>query len=51
MIGADVAAHAQGLVVVGGNCQTVDLAGGYTQGGGHGPLISRFGLAADQVLE
>lgn len=48
---ADEAAHAQGLVVVGGNCQTVGLAGGYTQGGGHGPLASKFCLAADQVLE
>lgn len=44
-------AHADGLVVVGGNCPTVGLAGGYTQGGGHGPLASKFGLAADQVLE
>lgn len=25
--------------------------GGYTQGGGHSPLSSRYGLAADQVLE
>ena len=48
---ADEAASAQGLVVIGGNCQTVGLAGGYTQGGGHGPLVSKFGLAADQVLE
>lgn len=48
---ADEAAHAQGLIVVGGNCQTVGLAGGYTQGGGHGPLASKFGLAADQALE
>ncbi|KAL9105197.1 MAG: hypothetical protein Q9187_008770, partial [Circinaria calcarea] len=45
------AAHKHGLVVVGGNCPTVDLAGGYTQGSGHGPLASKFGLAADQVLE
>ena len=45
------AAHAQGLVVVGGNCPTVGIAGGYTQGGGHGPLASKFGLGADQVLE
>ncbi|KAL8749384.1 MAG: hypothetical protein Q9184_006826, partial [Pyrenodesmia sp. 2 TL-2023] len=45
------AAHGQGLLVVGGNCPTVGLAGGYTQGGGHGPLASKFGLAADQVLE
>ncbi|KAJ9260319.1 CAZyme family AA7 [Paecilomyces variotii] len=45
------AAHAQSLVVVGGNCQTVGIAGGYSQGGGHGQLASQFGLAADQVLE
>jgi hypothetical protein len=45
------AAHDQGLVVVGGNCDTVGIAGGYTQGGGHAPLASKFGLAADQVLE
>ncbi|KAK2013378.1 FAD binding domain-containing protein [Colletotrichum eremochloae] len=48
---AQSAAHAQGLVVVGGNSPTVGLAGGYTQGGGHGPLVSKYGLAADQVLE
>jgi len=29
----------------------VSLAGGYTQGGGHGPLATKFGLAVDQVLE
>ncbi|PQE07309.1 FAD binding domain-containing protein [Rutstroemia sp. NJR-2017a WRK4] len=45
------AAYAHGLVVVGGNDKTVGIAGGYTQGGGHGQLVSRFGLAADQVLE
>jgi hypothetical protein len=38
-------------IVVGGNCPTVSLAGGYTQGGGHGPLASKYGLAVDQVLE
>ena len=43
--------HAQGLVVVGGNCPTVGIAGGYTQGGGHSPLSSKFGMAADQALE
>lgn len=26
------------LMVVGGNCPTVGIAGGYTQGGGHGHL-------------
>ena len=48
---AQNAAHAQGLVVVTGNCPTVGIAGGYTQGGGHSPLSSKLGLAADQVLE
>ena len=38
-------------IIVGGNCPTVALAGGYTQGGGHGPLASKYGLAVDQVLE
>ncbi|OKL62125.1 hypothetical protein UA08_02184 [Talaromyces atroroseus] len=37
-------------IVVGGNCPTVFLAGGYTQGG-HGPLASKYGLAVDQVFE
>ncbi|KAI1185038.1 hypothetical protein F5B17DRAFT_446427 [Nemania serpens] len=44
-------AASHGLVVVGGNCPTVGLAGGFTQGGGHGPLASKYGLSADQVLE
>lgn len=44
-------ADSHGLIVVGGNCPTVGFAGGYIQGGGHGPLSSRYGLAADQVLE
>ena len=57
-VGADVqmfeaydAANAQGLSVVGGECQTVGYAGGYVQGGGHSSLASKYGLAADQVLE
>ena len=45
------AAHAKGLAVVGGECPTVGIAGGYTQGGGHSALASKFGLAADQTLE
>ena len=45
------AANKEGLVVVGGECPTVGLAGGYTQGGGHSALASTFGLAADQTLE
>ncbi|RYP09687.1 hypothetical protein DL764_001113 [Monosporascus ibericus] len=48
---AQEAANAQGLVVVEGDCPTVGIAGGYTQGGGTSPLGSKFGLAADQVLE
>lgn len=44
-------AHNRSLVVVGGNCPTVGIAGGYTQGGGHSPLSSKFGMAADQALE
>ncbi|KAL8906001.1 MAG: hypothetical protein Q9207_002286 [Kuettlingeria erythrocarpa] len=44
-------AHERGFVVVGGNCPTVGIAGGYTQGGGHSPLSSKFGMAADQALE
>ncbi|KAJ5190949.1 FAD binding domain protein [Penicillium cinerascens] len=48
---AMAAAHAQNKVVVTGNCASVGIAGGYTQGGGHGQLASRFGLAADQALE
>lgn len=38
-------------MVVGGECATVGPAGGFTQGGGHSALSSRFGLGADQVLE
>lgn len=41
----------RGLTVVSGNCPTVGVAGGYIQGGGHSPLTSKFGLAADQALE
>ncbi|KAJ5937087.1 FAD/FMN-containing dehydrogenase [Penicillium verhagenii] len=48
---SNAAASKQGLTVVGGNCRTVGLAGGYSQGGGHGQLVSLYGLAADQVLE
>lgn len=48
---AQAAANAEGLVVVEGDCPTVGIAGGYTQGGGTSPLASKFGLAADQVLE
>ena len=39
------------LRVVGGQCTTVGLAGGYTQGGGHSTLSSVYGMAADNALE
>lgn len=47
---AMAAARDQGLVIVGGECPTVGIAGGYTQGGGHSALSTSFGLAADNVL-
>ena len=48
---AYAAADANGLSIVGGECPTVGIAGGYTQGGGHSALASKYGLAADQTLE
>lgn len=50
-IDAYKAAHARGFRVIGGDCPSVGLAGGYTQGGGHSLLSSTYGLAADQTLE
>jgi len=38
-------------VVQGGGCTTVGAAGGFTQGGGFGPLSRRYGTAAGNVLE
>ncbi|KAK4500590.1 hypothetical protein PRZ48_008779 [Zasmidium cellare] len=40
----------QGRVVTTGQDPSVGL-GGYIQGGGHGPLASTYGLAAQQVLQ
>ncbi|PQE17361.1 FAD binding domain-containing protein [Rutstroemia sp. NJR-2017a BVV2] len=37
--------------IVAGNCHTVAVAGGYSQGGGHSPHSTKFGLAVDQILE
>ncbi|KAK6200842.1 hypothetical protein LQW54_009425 [Pestalotiopsis sp. IQ-011] len=48
---ASEVAHDNGLVVVGGECPTVGIAGGFTLGGGHSALSTEFGLAADQTLE
>ncbi|KAF9874475.1 hypothetical protein CkaCkLH20_08038 [Colletotrichum karsti] len=39
-----------GKVLVGGTVESVGT-GGQIQGGGHGPLSSTFGLAADQILQ
>ena len=44
-------AQKHGLRIVGGFYPSVGGAGGYTQGGGHPPLSSQYGLGADQVLE
>ncbi|KAH7388764.1 FAD/FMN-containing isoamyl alcohol oxidase-like protein MreA [Pyrenochaeta sp. MPI-SDFR-AT-0127] len=38
------------VVIVGGECPTVGWAGGYIQGGGHGPLSGIYGMGADNVL-
>ncbi|GJD03169.1 FAD/FMN-containing isoamyl alcohol oxidase MreA [Colletotrichum higginsianum] len=39
------------LLVVSGNGPTVGIAGGYTLGGGHSSLSSKYGLSADRALE
>ncbi|CAG9949908.1 unnamed protein product [Clonostachys rosea f. rosea IK726] len=44
-------AFKQGYAIVAGVCPTVGPAGGFTQGGGLGPLTSKHGFGADQVLE
>lgn len=44
------AARDEGLVVLTGECPSVGIAGGYTQGGGHSALSTAFGLAADNAL-
>ncbi|KAI0902689.1 hypothetical protein F4823DRAFT_621143 [Ustulina deusta] len=45
------AADAAGYRVVGGNCPSVGIAGGYSQGGGHSSMSNLYGLAADNILE
>ncbi|KAI0534841.1 FAD binding domain-containing protein [Xylaria digitata] len=45
------AVASRGLRITGGLCPTVGVAGGYVSGGGHGPLMGRYGLAADNSLE
>ncbi|PNP81124.1 hypothetical protein FNYG_05591 [Fusarium nygamai] len=48
----DAVGHAlkYGHIIVSGNDATVGL-GGHIQGGGHGPLSSTFGLAADNIYQ
>ncbi|KAK8029895.1 FAD-dependent isoamyl alcohol oxidase [Apiospora rasikravindrae] len=48
---AYAAANAAGHSIVGGSCPTVGISGGYSQGGGHSMLSSKYGLGADNVLE
>ncbi|KAI5858767.1 FAD binding domain-containing protein [Tricharina praecox] len=40
-----------GKVIVAGECPTVGFAGGYIQGGGHGPLSTILGMGTDSVLQ
>lgn len=45
------AAAAEGYRAVGGECGSVGISGGYSQGGGHSILNSKYGMGTDQVLE
>ncbi|KAH9844887.1 FAD-binding domain-containing protein [Teratosphaeria destructans] len=45
------AASDHGLTILGGFGPSVGVAGGWLQGGGHGPLASMYGLGADNTLE
>jgi hypothetical protein len=44
------AARDHDVTVLAGICETVGWSGGYLAGGGHSPLASIYGMAADQVL-
>ncbi|KUI67939.1 putative FAD-linked oxidoreductase YvdP [Cytospora mali] len=44
------ACHRYNVTCVGGEGKTVGVAGGYIQGGGHSPMSSMYGMAADQAL-
>ena len=44
------AAEKNQVTVVGGECRTVGIAGGYIAGGGHSPMAALVGMGADQVL-
>ncbi|KAK8110233.1 uncharacterized protein PG998_006690 [Apiospora kogelbergensis] len=44
------AADKFGVTAMSGEGRTVGVAGGYTAGGGFGPMTGKYGLSADQVL-
>ncbi|KAI1480259.1 FAD-binding domain-containing protein [Daldinia eschscholtzii] len=44
------ASRKNNVTIVGGEGRTVGVMGGYLLGGGHSPLSSLYGMAADQVL-
>lgn len=48
---ANKLAKQHNVTLVGGEGATVGFIGGYVQGGGHSPLTSKYGIAADHVLE
>ncbi|KAK4442926.1 FAD binding domain-containing protein [Podospora aff. communis PSN243] len=50
VLDANRLAKERGVTLIGGEGITVGLVGGYIQGGGHSPLTSIYGLAADHVL-
>ncbi|CAE6489921.1 unnamed protein product [Rhizoctonia solani] len=45
------AANNQNVTVSGGAARSVGAAGGWVQGGGHGPLSGLYGMGVDNVLE
>ncbi|KAK3898861.1 hypothetical protein C8A05DRAFT_37535 [Staphylotrichum tortipilum] len=44
------AAERNNVTVIGGECRTVGIAGGYIAGGGHSPIAPLVGMGADQIL-
>ncbi|KAH8714032.1 FAD binding domain-containing protein [Phaeosphaeriaceae sp. PMI808] len=50
VLDANRLAKENGVTLVGGEGITVGFVGGYIQGGGHSPLTSLYGMAADHVL-
>ncbi|ROW09306.1 hypothetical protein VPNG_05833 [Cytospora leucostoma] len=44
-------AHKYDVTIVGGEGESVGIAGGYIQGGGHSPMAGFYGLSSDSVVE